>query len=185
MPGKIFELSEALANADAALYRAKSEGRGTACFFDAETDKRLRVQRALQQDLRSAISRGELVIDYQPQAHVNGEITGFEALVRWPHPERGMISPAEFIPLAEESEAIVGMGEWALRTACRDAAAGKIPGTVAVNLSPVQFKHVDLVDFLSRLVAKHEVDPSRIVLEVTDNGSPPLTRYGRVVVTVR
>ena len=98
-------------------------------------------------DLQTATVRGELEIYYQLQMRLgDGKIFGAEALMRWRHPKRGLISPAEFIPLAEETEAIVEMGEWALRTACRDAAEGRIPGTVAVNLSPVQFKNDKLAE---------------------------------------
>ena len=133
-----------IANADAALYRAKAEGRGTFRFFEADMDKRLRERRVLQQELRSAIERNELTLHYQPQARIGGEIIGFEALVRWQHPQRGMIPPGTFIPLAEESGLIVSMGEWILREACRQAASWPKPLQIAINLSPVQFRHGDL-----------------------------------------
>ena len=116
-----------VANADAALFRAKAEARGSIRFFEMAMDKTLREKRALQQDLRSAIARGEIELHYQPQAHIDGEITGFEALVRWHHPTRGLISPATFIPLAEESGIIVPLSEWILRTACREAASWPRP----------------------------------------------------------
>ena len=157
-----------MANADAALYRAKSEGRGTACFFDAETDKRLRDQRALQQDLRSAISRSELVIDYQPQAHVNGEITGFEALVRWHHPTRGIIPPDTFIPLADESGLVIPIGEWVLREACREAASWPQPLQIAVNLSPIQFSHGDLANLVHQVLLETGLPANRLELEITE-----------------
>jgi diguanylate cyclase (GGDEF)-like protein len=104
-----------LANADAALYRAKAEGRGTIRFFEADMDKRLRERRALQHDLRSAIERGQMSLHYQPQVRMDGSVIGFEALVRWQHPARGSVPPATFIPLAEESGVIIPMGQWILR----------------------------------------------------------------------
>ncbi len=128
-----------IANADAALFRAKLEARGSVRFFEMSMDKQLRERRALQQDLRNAIGRDELALHYQPQAHIDGEITGFEALVRWHHPRHGLVAPATFIPLAEESGVIVALGEWILRSACREAASWPKPLRIAVNLSPVQF----------------------------------------------
>ncbi len=133
-----------VANADAALYRAKAEARGSIRFFEMSMDKQLREKRALQQDLRQAIERDELKLHYQPQAHIDGEITGFEALVRWHHPRNGLIPPNTFIPLAEESGIITAMGEWILRTACQEAASWPRPLNIAINLSPVQFQHGDL-----------------------------------------
>ena len=133
-----------IANADAALFRAKSEARGSIRFFELSMDKQLRDKRALQQDLRTAIVRGEVELYYQPQAHISGEVTGFEALVRWHHPRHGLVSPSVFIPLAEESGIIVELGEWILRTACRQAASWLRPLNIAINLSPVQFRYGDL-----------------------------------------
>ena len=121
--------------------RAKAKARGSIRFFEAEMDQRLRERRALQQELRTAIEHGELSLHYQPQARtIGGEIIGFEALVRWQHPTRGLVSPGDFIPLAEESGLIVAMGEWILREACREAASWPNPLQIAVNLSPVQFR---------------------------------------------
>jgi EAL domain-containing protein (putative c-di-GMP-specific phosphodiesterase class I) len=110
------------------------------------------------------------VLHYQLQTSLqDGRICGAEALMRWHHPKRGMISPAEFIPLAEETEAIVAMGEWALRTACRDAAAGRIPGTVAVNLSPVQFGRDDLAEIIHAILLDTGLSPKRLEVEVTES----------------
>ena len=128
------------------LFRAKSEARGSIRFFELSMDKQLREKRALQQDLRTAIARDELALHYQPQAHIDGEITGFEALVRWHHPRHGLVPPGTFIPLAEESGIIIALGEWILRTACREAASWPRPLHIAINLSPVQFQHGDLAD---------------------------------------
>jgi diguanylate cyclase (GGDEF)-like protein len=110
------------ANADAALYRAKAEGRGTVRFFEAEMDQRLRERRALQLDLRAAIERDQLELYFQPQAGARDEFVAFEALLRWHHPVRGFVPPGVFIPLAEESGLIITIGEWVLREACREAA---------------------------------------------------------------
>jgi len=131
-------------NADAALYRAKADGRGSVRFFEADMDRRLRERRALQRDLQSAVDRGELSIHYQPQSRLGDGVVGFEALVRWHHPSRGLIPPNTFIPLAEESGLIISIGEWILRETCREAASWPRPLQIAVNLSPVQFQHGDL-----------------------------------------
>src|SRR5262249_39959353 len=133
-----------LANADAALYRAKAEGRGAIRFFEPEMDMRLRERRAMQQELQSAVDNGELFLNYQPQALIGGEIVGFEALPRGRSPSRGLIAPGAFIPLAEESGLIIPIGEWILREACREAASWPRPLQIAINLSPVQFRHGDL-----------------------------------------
>ena len=118
-----------VSNAKLAMRRGKSKQRGSICMYQREMDDTARARRALARDLKSATERGELLLHYQLQTTLkDGMSCGAEALMRWQHPKRGMISPAEFIPLAEETGAIVAMGEWALRTACRDAAAGRIPG---------------------------------------------------------
>jgi diguanylate cyclase (GGDEF)-like protein len=157
-----------LNNADAALYRAKSEGRGTVRFFASEMDRQLRAKRSLQHDLRSALERDEFQIFYQPQAVTNGDVTGFEALIRWQHPKRGMVPPAEFIPLAEESSLIVSIGEWVLREACAEAASWPRPLKVAVNLSPVQFKQGDLPTVVHEILLQTGLSPSRLELEITE-----------------
>ena len=125
-----------MSNADAALYRAKTDGRGVTHFFQPEMDLQLRERHAMQRDLGAAIGRNELLLYYQPQARIGGEIFGFEALARWRHQQRGMVGPDVFIPLAEETGLIVQIGEWVLREACREAASWPNPLTVAVNLSP-------------------------------------------------
>jgi len=157
-----------LANADAALYRAKAEGRGSIRFFAAEMDERLRERRALQHELRSAIDHGEITLYYQPQAAIGGTILGFEALVRWHHPTRGMIPPGTFIPLAEESGLIVALGEWILREACREAASWPRTLQIAVNLSPIQFRHGDLPALVHAVLLETGLAPHRLELEVTE-----------------
>jgi predicted signal transduction protein with EAL and GGDEF domain len=157
-----------LANADAALYRAKAEGRGTIRFFEADMDKRLRERRALQHDLRSAIDRGQLRLHYQPQVRMDGAAIGFEALVRWQHPVRGTVPPATFIPVAEESGAIIAIGQWILREACREAASWPRPLQIAVNLSPVQFRHGDLPGVVHAVLLETGLAPNRLELEITE-----------------
>jgi len=157
-----------VANTDAALFRAKSEMRGSIRFFEMSMDKQLREKRALQQDLHSAISRDELEFHYQPQAHIDGEITGFEALARWHHPRHGLVPPSIFVPLAEESGLIVPLGEWILRTACREAASWPRPLRIAINLSPVQFRHGDLPRLVHEILLETGLAPSRLELEITE-----------------
>jgi predicted signal transduction protein with EAL and GGDEF domain len=157
-----------LGNSDAALYRAKGSGRGAIRFFEAEMDLRLRERRSLQQDLQCAIERNELSLCYQPQARIGGEIIGFEALLRWTHPTRGAISPAEFIPLAEQSGSIFEISEWVLRTACREAASWPRPLQIAINLSPVQFRHGDLPGLVHSALLESGLAPKRLELEITE-----------------
>jgi diguanylate cyclase (GGDEF)-like protein/PAS domain S-box-containing protein len=157
-----------MGNADAALYRAKAEARGSIRFFEAEMDQRLREQRALQQDLRTAIERNELVLHYQPQALIGGEVIGFEALVRWQHPTRGLVPPTMFIPVAEDNGLIISLGEWILREACREAATWPKPLQIAVNLSPVQFQYGDLVGLVHGVLLETGLASHRLELEITE-----------------
>ncbi|SDR62424.1 PAS domain S-box-containing protein/diguanylate cyclase (GGDEF) domain-containing protein [Rhizobiales bacterium GAS113] len=163
------DASTLLSNADAALYRAKKEGRDTFRFFDAEMDRRTRERHALQHDLRAGINRDELVLHYQPQARMKGEIIGFEALIRWMHPKRGLIAPGNFIPAAEENGLIVAIGEWTLREACREAASWEVPLQIALNLSPVQFRYGDLPSLVHRVLLETGLVPSRLELEITES----------------
>jgi EAL domain-containing protein (putative c-di-GMP-specific phosphodiesterase class I) len=157
-----------LGNADAALYRAKAEGRGSIRFFEADMDKRLRERRALQRELQSALANDELMLHYQPQARIGNSIIGFEALVRWQHPSRGLIPPAAFIPLAEESGLIISIGEWILRKACQEAASWPRPLQIAVNLSPVQFQHGDLPGMVHAVLLETGLSAHRLELEITE-----------------
>jgi diguanylate cyclase (GGDEF)-like protein/PAS domain S-box-containing protein len=157
-----------LNNADAALYRAKNAGRGKTRFFEVEMDNRLRERRAIQHELSSAIARKELHLHYQPQARISGEVIGFEALVRWNNPLRGMVSPATFIPIAEESGLITEIGEWVLREACREAASWPRPLQIAVNLSPIQFRHGDLAALVHSVLLETGLAPVRLELEITE-----------------
>jgi diguanylate cyclase (GGDEF)-like protein/PAS domain S-box-containing protein len=157
-----------LANADAALYRAKGEGRNVSRFYERGMDMRVRERRALRHDLNFAIERHELSIHYQPRAKLTGEIIGFEALLRWLHPQRGWVSPADFIPAAEESHVIVEIGEWVLRQSCQEAASWPRPLGVAVNLSPVQFQYGDLTKLVHSILLETGLPANRLWLEITE-----------------
>ena len=159
-----------LSNAKLAMYRGKTTQRGMISKYDHKMDESARDRRALARDLHDAVKNGELELHYQLQTSLaDGSIRGSEALMRWRHPMRGLISPLDFIPLAEESELIIPMGEWALRRACRDMAEGKLPGVVAVNLSPVQFKQNDLVETIHSILVETGVSPQRLEVEVTES----------------
>lgn len=157
-----------LANADSALYRAKREGRGRVCFFESEMDRELRDRRLLLHDLRQAVEQNQLLVYFQPQARMDGEIIGFEALVRWNHPTRGVVPPDQFIPLAEENGLIIEIGEWVLREACREAASWPRPLQVAVNLSPVQFQAGDLERCIHQILLETGLAPTRLEVEITE-----------------
>jgi diguanylate cyclase (GGDEF)-like protein/PAS domain S-box-containing protein len=157
-----------LANADVALFRAKAVARGSVCVFEAQMDQQIRDRRAMHHELSQAIKNGELTLNYQPLAKIGKDVIGFEALVRWNHPTRGMVSPGMFIPLAEESGLIVEMGEWILRAACREAASWNRPLQIAVNLSPVQFLHGDLVSLVHSILLETGLPPGRLELEITE-----------------
>jgi predicted signal transduction protein with EAL and GGDEF domain len=157
-----------LNNADAALTRAKAAGRGKTRFFEIEMDNRQRERRAIQHELSSAIARDELRLHYQPLAEIDGRVIGFEALVRCQHPQRGMVSPAAFIPVAEESGPIMQIGEWVLREACREAASWPNPLQIAINLSPIQFRHGDLPGLVHSVLLETGLASTRLELEITE-----------------
>jgi diguanylate cyclase (GGDEF)-like protein len=159
-----------LKNADMALYGAKNDGRGVFRFFEAEMDARMKTRRQLEVDLRKAVEVGQFEVYYQPVMSARGQnVTGFEALVRWHHPERGMISPDEFVPAAEETGLIVQLGEWVLREACAEAANWPGDCSIAVNLSPVQFKSGNLVATVMNALAATGLNPARLELEITES----------------
>jgi diguanylate cyclase (GGDEF)-like protein len=159
-----------LKSADMALYRAKSAGRGTYRFFEPEMDAQAQARRLLELDLRAALTKGEMVLHYQPIVSMaTQEIVAMEALVRWNHPLRGLIPPLDFIPLAEETGLIVPLGEWVLRQACADAATWSMPVRVAVNLSPAQFKSPRLVHAVVSAVTAAALAADRLELEITES----------------
>jgi diguanylate cyclase (GGDEF)-like protein/PAS domain S-box-containing protein len=159
-----------LKNADMALYRAKADGRGTYRFFEAEMDARAQARRRLELDLRAALQNEEFELHYQPIVQVTtGEIIAFEALLRWHHPERGIVAPLDFIPVAEETGLIGPIGEWVLRQACREAVTWPEQIHVAVNLSAVQFKNRQLVQMVVSALAASGLAPGRLELEITES----------------
>jgi EAL domain-containing protein (putative c-di-GMP-specific phosphodiesterase class I) len=158
-----------LQNADIALYRAKEEGRNTSRFFEPEMDARLQRRKAFERDLRLALSRNELELYYQPKfSLLSDELAGVEALVRWRHPERGLVPPGEFIDIAEETGLILQLGEWVLRAAARQAAAWD-GLQMSVNISPVQFRQADLVQVVRSALQESGLAPHRLELEVTES----------------
>ncbi|HEX3210475.1 MAG TPA: EAL domain-containing protein [Geminicoccaceae bacterium] len=162
IPGRLLQ------NADIALYRAKEEGRNTFRFFEAAMDARLQKRKALERDLRLALARDELELYYQPKVELGHDrLSGVEALVRWHHPERGLVPPIEFVGVAEETGLILMLGEWVLRRACVQAIAWP-DLQMSVNISPVQFKQPNLIDAVRRALADSKLDPERLELEVTE-----------------
>ena len=160
-----------LHNADTALYRAKWAGKNQVAFFRPEMDHELRERRSLERDLHRAVARGQFALAWQPlsEAADDGEVTGFEVLLRWRHPERGLIPPGMFIPVAEACGAITGIGAWVLQQACQEAARWTSPLRVAVNVSPVQAQQGDaFAEMVEQALASSGLDPSRLVLEVTE-----------------
>jgi EAL domain-containing protein (putative c-di-GMP-specific phosphodiesterase class I) len=152
------------------LYRAKAEGRGTSHFFEAEMDRRLQARRTLELDLRKAFANGEFELYYQPLINLQADqVSGFEALLRWHHPERGMVLPGEFIALAEEIGLIAPLGEWVLRKACSEAVRWPSGLKVAVNLSPAQFRTRSVVHAVVSALAYSGLPPHRLELEITES----------------
>ena len=155
--------------ADAAMYRVKQEGRCGLRFYEASMNASLQLRLQLEQELAGAIERGELILHYQPLVNgITGEVETFEALIRWQHPSRGMIPPSDFIPLAEGTGLIDGIGRWVVEQACRDAAAWEQPWRVSLNVSPSQFRRSDLTGIIANGLRVNALNPERIVVEVTE-----------------
>lgn len=164
------ETDQLMKNADLALYSAKSEGKNTYRFFSSKMDEDMQYRRQLETDLRRSIKLGQFQLYYQPLVNLDtGRIVAGEALMRWRHPDHGMISPAQFIPLAEETGAIEVLGEWALHQACQDALNWPENVRVSVNLSPVQFRRPGLIDIVKAVLATSELDARRLELEITES----------------
>ena len=168
-PGDGADADRLLKNADMALYRAKGDGKNTFRFFEAEMDARAQARRSLEVDLRKTLASEGFQLHYQPLVDLaSGEITGFEALLRWPHATRGMIPPAEFIPVAEETGLIGQIGAFVLRKACMDAACWPQSVKVAVNLSPLQFRTGNLLQLVIDALKASGLSPRRLELEITE-----------------
>lgn len=157
-------------NADIALYRAKDAGRQTCCFYEAGMDMAVTSRNFLEIDMKDAIRSGGFLLNYQPVIHLrNDTLRGFEALLRWPHPEKGFISPADFIPLAEDTGLIVELGAWALYEACREAASWQGDLRVGVNVSAVQFQHANVEQQVRNALFNSGLAPERLELEITES----------------
>src|SRR6478672_8648292 len=169
-PGDGLRPDKLLRNADLALYRAKGDGRGQFRFFEPAMDQQMQARRVMEQDLRKALAAGEFVLHYQPVVNLaSNEISGFEALIRWNHPEKGMVAPATFIPLAEEIGFIVPIGEWVIRQACATAALWPADLHVAVNISAVQFRSRGLMQVIVGALAASGLHPTRLEIEITES----------------
>ena len=158
-----------LRNADMALYGAKADGRGTFRFFEPEMNTRMRARRELEMDLRNALAGKEFELHYQPLVNLqSNDVNAFEALLRWDHPTRGMVSPAEFIPIAEETGLIVPLGEWVLKTACDEAVNWPDHIKIAVNLSPAQLNNRNLLNMVKAALAESGMSAHKLQLEITE-----------------
>lgn len=168
------EPEQLLKNADMALYQAKAEGRGRYRFYDAKMNARAQARKTLEFEMRRALERHEFCLHFQPKINTfTGDLTGVEALIRWQHPERGMVLPGEFIPVAETTGLIVPLGDWVLHTACAQSVAwqkmGLPPVPVAVNVSAIQFKGTDFIDTVTRAIDESGIDPACLELELTES----------------
>ncbi len=161
---------ELLRNADMALYMSKGEGRGIFRFFEPDMDATMQNRHALERDLRCALERGEFALHYEPIVNArSGRPSGFEALIRWHHPVRGLVEPKDFIAMAEETGLIIQVGEWVMHQACRDAASWPDHIHVSVNLSPVQFRSTNLVEMVADALADAGLPARRLELEITES----------------
>ncbi|WP_454796744.1 bifunctional diguanylate cyclase/phosphodiesterase [Novosphingobium lindaniclasticum] len=159
-----------LNNADLAMYRAKLQIGERICYYEPGMDETARARRQLANDLRQAVEKQEFVLLYQPQCQLrSGETSGYEALVRWHHPLRGLVSPDEFIPIAEESGAILQIGEWVLEEACREAVSWHSEHRIAVNVSPIQLVQQDLAPIVARILIETGLPAHRLELEITES----------------
>ena len=168
-PNDGVDADQLLKNADLALYGAKADGRGTYRFFESEMDVRMKARHSLEIDLRHALANGEFELHYQPQINLlNNQVCGCEALLRWSHPQRGMISPGEFVPVAEETGLIVALGEWVVRQACTDAATWPAGIKVAVNISPAQLMNQNLLPMVLNALAASGLKADQLEFEITE-----------------
>jgi diguanylate cyclase (GGDEF)-like protein len=164
------ELDELLKTADIALYEAKNTGRGTYCFYETDMNERMQIRGKLEQDLGRALAHGEFELFYQPIVNLrDNKISAFETLLRWNHPERGIIAPSEFIPVAEEMGLIIPLGEWVLRTACLEAATWPSEINVSVNVSPLQLTNKNLINVVISALASARIPANRLEIEVTES----------------
>ena len=160
---------ELIAVADLAMYRAKEQIAEKICFYDRSMDEGRRAKSVLSVELRGALERNEFVLHYQPQIDVgSGDVTGFEALIRWNHPRRGLVAPNDFIPIAEETGLIVPIGGWVLKTACAEAARWRKPYKIAVNIAAAQLTQSGLPRLVHEILLETGLAPARLELEITE-----------------
>ncbi|OEO31198.1 diguanylate phosphodiesterase [Devosia insulae DS-56] len=168
-PGDAESAEQLMSAADMALYRAKQDGRGAYRLFEATMNDELRDRRLVANDLANAADAGQLDLAYQPQVDlITGDVTGFEALIRWRHPERGEVPPGIFIPIAEENGLILGIGEWVLRTACAEAAGWRVPLSISVNVSAAQIHNPAFARLIHEVLIETGLSPARLEIEVTE-----------------
>jgi diguanylate cyclase (GGDEF)-like protein len=168
-PADAESAEQLMSAADMALYRAKQEGRGAYRLFEATMNDELRDRRLVANDLADAADAGQLDLAYQPQVDLaSGEVTGFEALIRWYHPERGEVPPGVFVPIAEENGLILRIGEWVLRTACAEAAGWGVPLGISVNVSAAQVHNPGFARLIHDVLVETGLSPARLELEVTE-----------------
>jgi predicted signal transduction protein with EAL and GGDEF domain len=168
-PNDATDFNELLKTADIALYEAKNTGRGTYCFYQAEMNERMQTRSKLERDLQHALTNGEFELFYQPIVNLDNKIKTCEALLRWHHPERGLVSPTEFIPIAEETGLIVPLGEWVLRTACAEAMKWPDDISVAINVSATQLTSKNLINVVIGAIASAGLPATRLILEITES----------------
>ena len=168
-PNDATDFNELLKTADIALYEAKNTGRGTYCFYQAEMNERMQTRSKLERDLQHALTNGEFELFYQPIVNLENKIKTCEALLRWHHPERGLVSPTEFIPIAEETGLIVPLGEWVLRTACAEAMKWPDDISVAINVSAIQLTSKNLINVVIGAIASAGLPATRLILEITES----------------
>ena len=168
-PADATDRATLLIHADTALYRAKADGRGAYRFFEASMETQVRERRLIEHDLRHALSRGEMTLVYQPQTSIETEeVVGFEALLRWRHPERGEVPPDDFVPIAEDTGLILQIGEWVLRAACAEAARWERPLGIAVNVSATQLHNSGFALLVRDILVEVGLAPDRLELEITE-----------------
>lgn len=163
------DVARLVSNADLAMYRAKGDSERTVCFYEERMDDAARARSQLTSDLRTAMASEELELHYQVQGSISdGSITGYEVLLRWRHPTLGMVPPSDFIPIAEETGAICEIGEWVIRTACREAGEWETPHKIAVNVSGVQLQRADFADMVHSILVETGFSPARLEFEITE-----------------
>ncbi|WP_417583931.1 EAL domain-containing protein [Pelagibacterium sp.] len=183
-PDDAEDVDQLMTYADTALYCAKAEGRGTYRLFESQMGAQVRDRRLLEHDLRAALVSRELSLAYQPQVDLeSGEVSGFEALVRWAHPQRGAVPPSTFIPIAEETGLILQLGEWVMRTACEQAASWTSPLMVAVNVSAVQLHAPNFVAFVEGILSETGLSADRLEIEITETAM--IRNMNRALVNLR